>query len=186
MKTILNLQIARILRVRKILDDKTIKKQLGLLDNTTLRLDKELLKQNLINESYFAMIGSELFGLKYMDIDTIGYDERVVREVTNTFVTKHGLIPLGKEEDKTGTLYYNVAIYDPFNSQTLILSRAIFSDNCKIYVTEKNKIEKIQGIVFSKAHVADAISEYVDPDSKKNANEATESQLDAEDRKSVV
>jgi type IV pilus assembly protein PilB len=171
--------MGRIVRLNKMLDDKTLKKELDLLDNTSLRLDEELLKKNLITENQRAKLLADFFHLHYDEIENIGFEEHVVREVTTGFVTKHLILPIGKIKNKYDQTEYTVAIGDPFDPDSITLTKAIFGENVNIIVSTPSRIQKIQAIVFTKAHVADAISEYSENDKDKEKDQEEE-KIDAD------
>lgn len=165
MKSVTNLMLSRVIRLNRIIPIKTLKQEMDLLDNSPLRIDMELLKKSLINEDQQAFILAQCFGYESKDINTVGYDEKVVRMVTSGFVDKHKAIPLLLEDGlnkKTKNLEKTVyvALTDPFAYGVIETFEVIFNAKIKVFVTSASKIDKIKSLIFSKALVSDAISEY--------------------------
>lgn len=166
----INIELSKIITSKKILKEAIVKKELEICQERNLRLDLELFNQNLLTEEQHAFILATYANMKYVNIDLLGYQEKVVTLVTNSFILKHQAIPILFKNN-----IYIVAISNPLDCETIQIIKALFGLNANIIVTTSSKITKIQSIVFSKSEVTEAINQYENIDiPKKNIDENIE------------
>lgn len=170
---IINEEIIKLILARKYVEVGKLRKAVEECEDTKVRIENYLVDLKLLKEEHRAMVMAEYAKMSYLDIEGIEYNDKVVKMVPQAFIEKFNIIPInafdgdGKpaivdsfRPDITGKIKYLVAISDPFNDKQINLVSALFGTNVDLVVSSPSKISKLNSVVFSKASINEAITQY--------------------------
>ena len=126
-----------------------------------------------------ARVYAEMFGLEYVDLESINVNQAVVEMVSADFAAKYALVPIYIAE---GTTY--VAISDPFAYDDLKKINSFVKGKYKLVVATKTQIQELQEQVFAKLSTETAIKQFVDQ-ALKSEGESISSESDRADVKNA-
>ena len=95
------------------------------------------IRNNLNEDNYQKMITLNL-GYENLNLDYLGYDEKVVKLVTSDFIRINKIMPIYEKENK-----FMVVTGDAFNIKAIDTLKALLDKDIEIIVSSNEKIQKI-------------------------------------------
>lgn len=102
------------------------------------------IRNNLNEDNYQKMITLNL-GYENLNLDYLGYDEKVVKLVTSDFIRINKIMPIYEKENK-----FMVVTGDAFNIKAIDTLKALLDKDIEIIVSSNEKIQKINNIIHNK------------------------------------
>lgn len=151
---LINNELSRVYNLLKIISREEIDYIIEMCNNQSIRLDKELLKRQLVTEEDNAKVYAQYFKYPYINLDQISIDRDVVKRVSSEFISKNGIMPITYQNGKL-----LVVISDPFDFEANNKMHSFIDEDYVVGVSIRSQIKKHTDIIFSKELTDRAIQE---------------------------